>query len=101
IEIPEGMEIPSPGVSLDRIGVKPVEVRSAEDLDGMIVNVELLEFPQDGGKAVGRVIEILGKPDDFGVDVEVVIRKHHLPHRFPPEVLEQAQAVPRTIADPE
>ena len=33
---------------------------------------------------MGRVIEILGHPDDFGVDVEIVIRKHHLPHRFPP-----------------
>ena len=32
---------------------------------------------------MGRVIEILGRPDDFGVDVEIVIRKHHLPHQFP------------------
>src|SRR5437763_7340855 len=95
------MEMPPAGPSIDRIGVKPVEVHGPGDLDGMIVNVELLEFPQDGGQAVGRVIEILGRPDDFGVDVEVVIRKHHLPHQFPPEVLEQAQAVPRTIAAPE
>ena len=32
---------------------------------------------------MGRVIEVLGFPDDFGVDVEIVIRKHHLPHEFP------------------
>jgi ribonuclease R len=101
IEIPEGMEIPPAGPVVDRIGVKPVEVRAPADLDGMIVNVELLEFPEDGGAAVGRVIEILGRPDDFGVDVEVVIRKHHLPHRFPPEVLEQAQSIPAVIASPE
>jgi ribonuclease R len=101
IEIPEGMEIPPPGASPDRIGIKPVEVRNVEDMDGMIVNVEMLEFSEDGGQAVGRVIEILGRPDDFGVDVEVVIRKHHLPHRFPPEVLEQAQSIPNTIAAPE
>jgi ribonuclease R len=98
IDIPDGMEIPPAGATVDRIGVKPVPVSSTEDLDGMIVNVELLEFPQDGGQAVGRVIEILGRPDDFGVDVEVVIRKHHLPHRFPAEVLDQAQGVPKTIA---
>ena len=41
---------------------------------------------------MGRVIEILGHPDDFGVDVEIVIRKHHLPHQFPPEVVEQARS---------
>ena len=46
---------------------------------------------------VGRVIEILGRPDDFGVDVEIIIRKHHLPHQFPPEVMEQAQSFPNII----
>ena len=59
----------------------------------MIVNVEILEFPENGGQAVGRVIEIVGLPDEFGVDVEIMIRKHHVPHEFPPEVLEQARAV--------
>jgi ribonuclease R len=36
-------------------------------------------------------VEILGYEDDFGADVEIIIRKHHLPHRFPPAVLEEAQ----------
>ena len=64
-----------------------------------MVNVELLEYPERGASPVGRVIEILGHPDDFGVDVEIVIRKHHLPHQFPPEVIEQAQAMPAAIAE--
>jgi ribonuclease R len=97
IEIPEGMEFPRQGAAADRVGVAPVEIQDAADLDGMIVNVELLEFPVDGGHAVGRVVEVLGFPDDFGVDVEIVIRKHHLPHRFPPEVLEQAQSFSAAI----
>ena len=37
------------------------------------------------------MVEILGYEDDFGADVEIIIRKHHLPHRFPPAVLEEAQ----------
>jgi ribonuclease R len=45
------------------------------------------------------VIEILGHPGDFGVDVEIVIRKHHLPHRFPPAVVEQAERTPQSIDD--
>jgi ribonuclease R len=98
IEIPEGMEFPPDGPSIDRIGAAPVKVASVEELAGMIVNVELVEYSERGESPVGRVIEILGHPDDFGVDVEVVIRKHHLPHRFPPEVVEQAQAIPNTIA---
>jgi ribonuclease R len=97
IDIPEGLEFPAAGPNVDRIGVTAPLTSTIEDLAGMVVNVELLEYPEKGGSPVGRVIEILGHPDDFGVDVEVVIRKHHLPHRFPPEVVEQAQAVPETI----
>jgi ribonuclease R len=63
----------------------------------MIVNVEVLDFPDSGEGAVGRVIEILGHPDDFGIDVEIVIRKHHIPHHFPPETVAQAEAIPLTI----
>ena len=86
------------GATPDRIGAAAPAIRSAEDLNGMIVNVEIVEYPEDeNDDAVGRVVEILGHPDDFGVDVEVTIRKHHLPHRFPAEVLEQAEACPATI----
>jgi ribonuclease R len=102
IEIPEGMEIPSHTQSVDRVGISALRtVASAEDLDGMIVNVEILEFPEDGEAPVGRVVEVLGYPDEFGVDVEIIIRKHHLPHEFPPEVIAQAREIPREISPEE
>ncbi len=101
IQIPAGMEAPKSTQSRDRVGVTPVDMKSPEDLDGMIVNVEIVEFPEDGEYAVGRVIEILGRPDDFGVDVEIMIRKHHIPHHFPPEVLEQAQNFSNIIREDE
>ena len=101
IEIPEGMEIPEQRESADRVGVKPLEVSSVEDLDRMIVNVEVLDFPEDGSDGAGRVIEILGYPDDFGVDVEIMIRKHHIPHEFPAEALEQAKSISSAISEDE
>lgn len=101
IEIPEGMELPAQRSTVNRVGASVREVNTLEDLDGMIVNVELLEFPEGDESGVGRVIEILGYPDDFGVDVEIVIRKHHLPHEFPPEAIEQATRIPHDIAPEE
>ena len=98
IEIPEGLEFPPAAPTIDRIGVTARAVASVGELDGMTVNVELLEYPEKGSNPVGRVVEILGHPDDFGVDVEIIIRKHHLPHQFPPEVVEQAQAIPAAIS---
>ena len=49
--------------------------------------------------ARGRVIEVLGEQDAFGVDVEIMIRKHHLPHVFPAGVLEEARAVAHLDAE--
>ena len=64
----------------------------ASSLEGLVVDVEITDWPTPSRPARGRVIEILGREDDFGVDVEIVIRKHHLPHVFPPNVLEEARA---------
>ena len=64
-----------------------------QDLDGVVVDVEITDWPSATQNPRGRVIEILGEENDFGVDVEIMIRKFHLPHRFPPEVIEEAQAL--------
>ena len=101
LAIPEGMELPAVQESADRVGMAQRRVSTIEDLDGMIVNAEVLEFPEGGEHGVGRVIEILGLPGDFGVDVEIMIRKHHLPHEFAPAVLEEARAISSSIAEEE
>jgi ribonuclease R len=68
-----------------------------QDLEGVVVDVEITDWPSATQNPRGRVIEILGQEDDFGVDVEIMIRKFHLPHRFPPEVIEEAQAIQADI----
>lgn len=100
IEIPEGMEFPKKKTSTDRVGARAVEVKTVADLEGMIVNVEIVDFG-DGDRPMGRVTEILGKPDDFGIDVEILIRSHHIPHEFPDDALEQARSIPGSIPDAE
>jgi ribonuclease R len=44
-----------------------------------------------------RVVEVLGDPEQPGVDVNVVLRHYGIPDEFPPEVLEAAERLP---ADP-
>jgi ribonuclease R len=68
-----------------------------DNLEGVVVDVEITEWPTPTQNPRGRVVEVLGREDDFGVDVEIIIRKYHLPHRFSPEVLEEAQEVPASI----
>ena len=86
-----------------KLGVTPKsEPRSMRgmrlpELDGAVVNVEVTRYPKGGLAPAGRVIEILGRPGEIGVDVEIMIRKHHLPHIFPDEVLAQARATPQQV----
>jgi ribonuclease R len=104
ILIPEGAEIPATPVETPhRVLGEEAQTQqrrwSADDdgpshtpLEGLAVDVEITDFPAPGRPARGRVIEVLGPPDAFGVDVEIVIRKHHLPHVFPANVLAEASA---------
>lgn len=80
-----------PRSAKDRVIGSEAQRRDWDDLEGIVVDVEITDWPTSTKNPRGRVIEILGYEDDFGVDVEIIIRKHHLPHRFPLAVLEQAQ----------
>lgn len=101
IVIPEGAEVVVPREAADRtLGeeakkqlqrVHADQSLTPEELDGLVVDVEITDFPGLARPAKGRIIEVLGDPDAFGVDVEIVIRKHHLPHTFPHNVLEEAR----------
>jgi ribonuclease R len=100
VAIPAGAALPPAHPGQHRTGGASAAAPSdAAALDGWVVDVELTRFPAAGVSAQGRVIEILGRRDDFGVDVEIMIRKHYLPHRFPDAVLEQARALPATVPE--
>ena len=82
-----------------RLDIMPETANATHPLEGLAVDVEITEFPAVGRPAQGRLLEILGHPDDFGVDVEIVIRKHRLPYQFPANVLaEAAESAARTVA---
>src|SRR5580692_485496 len=84
--------------SVDRVlGDEAARPWEWDDLEGVVVDVEITDWPTPTQNPRGRVIEILGRQDDFGVDVEITIRKFHLPHHFPPATLEEAQNVPAVI----
>ena len=102
ILIPEGAEVPStPKETPHRVLGEEAQASQSHwsdeldphrPLEGLAVDVEITDFPAVGRPARGRVIEVLGPPDAFGVDVEIIIRKHHLPHVFPANVLAEATA---------
>ncbi|MGH9507010.1 MAG: ribonuclease R family protein, partial [Terriglobales bacterium] len=93
-------ELASPGPEHHRVlGAETRRARAAAtaSLEGLVVDAAITQYPTAGSEAKGRVVEVLGRREDFGIDVEIIIRKYHLPHRFPAEVLAEAEAAPGTI----
>src|SRR5213082_2255427 len=66
--------------------------------ENVVVDVEITDWPTSTQNPRGRVVEILGYEGDFGIDVEIMIRKFRIPHRFPPEVLEEAEAIEAAVS---
>ncbi|MFZ0746982.1 MAG: VacB/RNase II family 3'-5' exoribonuclease [Terracidiphilus sp.] len=96
ILIPPGEEMPSVTENSTPhrvLGAEAAAHAVHDDLEGLVVDVEITSWPTPFKPPVGRVIEVLGDPDDFGVDVEMMIRKHQLPRVFPDNVLAEARAV--------
>jgi ribonuclease R len=95
ILIPEGAELPEAVVDSKHrvIGEEARAAAHFDDLEGLVVDVEITSWPTPTRPPVGKVIEVLGNPDDFGVDVEMIIRKHQLPRIFPDNVLDEAKRV--------
>src|SRR6185369_112706 len=65
--------------------------------DGDVVNVEITRPPIAGRPPLGRVIEVLGRPEDAGMDIEIIIRKHRLPFVFSSAALAEAERVNEEI----
>jgi ribonuclease R len=94
ILIPFNEPLPPPVAAVSPHRVVGEQVPSTfPDLEGLAVDVEVTEWPTPTRAARGRVVEVLGNPEGFGVDVEMVIRKHQLPRIFPENVLAEARVV--------
>ncbi len=96
---PEGEVLLLPASPEHRTLGDEARLTRSDSLEGLAVDIEITDFPTLSKPAQGRILEVLGHPDDFGVDVEIVIRKHRLPYVFPPGVLaEAADSATQTVA---
>lgn len=64
---------------------------------GQVVEIEMTEQPSKHAHPMGKVIKILGNYADSGMEIEIALRKHKLPHQFSPAAMKQAEAIPKTV----
>lgn len=70
-----------------------VETPKKAFVNGDVIVVELLSYPMDNRPAIGKVIEVLGKYLDDGMEIEIALRKHDLPHIFSSGCLKAAEQI--------
>jgi len=51
--------------------------------DGDFVMVEVTRFPEGHRKATGEVVEVLGDVSTPGMEIDVALRVHNIPHEWP------------------
>ena len=66
---------------------------------GQIVVAEITEQPTKQRQPIGRIIEVLGDHLAPGMEIEMAIRSHELPHIWPDELLDEIK--PLTAEVPE
>jgi ribonuclease R len=67
--------------------------------EGEIVEARLTSFPDARRIAQGVVEERIGFLGEPGVDIEIVLRSHGLPPRFPQPVVDEAEAFPDEVPE--
>ena len=60
---------------------------------GQVVVVDVIQRPTKRSNAVGQVIEVLGEHMAPGMEIEIALREHDLPHQFSPEVIAQVSEI--------
>ena len=64
---------------------------------GEKVVVEVTAWPEKHKSAEGKIIEVLGKPGDKGIEVLSILKRHNLPTEFPAKVDREANQTPTEI----
>ena len=60
---------------------------------GQVVVASIESYPDASQAAVARVTEVLGDYADSGMEIEIAVRKHHLPHQFSSACQKQAEKI--------
>ena len=62
--------------------------KNAKNNDKVVVKI--IKYPQKNKNAEGKIIEVLGRANEAGIDMLSLIKEYDLPYEFPEEVLRRS-----------
>ena len=81
--------------------LEPDSVSALSPKSGQVVVAEIESYPENHRPAVAKLLEILGNYADSGMEIEIALRKHDLPHEFSTACLADAKKIPNTVLSKE
>ncbi len=89
--------------------VTPFDAKMSQDLvvsrehagranSGDIVSAEITAYPMHGRPPEGRIIRVIGKPGQPGIDSDLIIEQYELPAQFSPSILQEADVIPQHVS---
>jgi len=78
-------------------GLLLVDVADPHAIEGMAIEVEIVERSLPNRRGMAKVLRIVGKGGDLGVEVEKILSNAKVPIAFPADVLAQAENQPEDI----
>lgn len=79
----------------DSILLEPDSVGKAKP--GQVVVAQIDAYPDTHRPAVASVVEVLGNYADSGMEIEIAVRQHHLPHQFSTACEKAAAKIPSAV----
>ena len=76
------------------IVLEPDSVAHFKPESGQVIVGEIETYPEQNRPAVAKIIEVLGDYADSGMEIEIAVRKHHLPHQFSEACTKAAKKIP-------
>ena len=76
------------------IVLEPDSVAHFKPESGQVIVGEIETYPEQNRPAVAKIIEVLGDYADSGMEIEIAVRKHHLPHQFSEACAKAAKKIP-------
>ena len=91
-----GLVVPDNRRISQEILIPDADTRDAKD--GQFVVAEIRSYPDQRRKAVGAIVEILGDHMAPGMEIDVALRSHNIPHEWPKEVERAVKGLTEEVA---